>query len=92
MLLNPHYYQQRVIIKCAGTLLFTERLAHQSVENAFRFLTLVSVHSGSMLHCNWMDFYGELFATYRDFYNIVLKPEDPGCGCDTIEPGLSPET
>lgn len=64
----------------------------KGVDAAVRYLTLVSVNAGNKLHSTWMDFYGELFVTYRDYYTILPKPENPGCGCDPIEPGLSPET
>lgn len=61
-------------------------------KSAVKYLTLVSVNAGNKLHSMWMQFYGELFVTYRDFYTIKPKPDDPGCGCDAVEPGLSPET
>uniref|UniRef100_A0A7S3LFR9 Dipeptidase n=1 Tax=Amphora coffeiformis TaxID=265554 RepID=A0A7S3LFR9_9STRA len=64
----------------------------KGVEAAVKYLTLVSVNAGNKLHSAWMEFYGQLFVTYRDFYTIVPKPEEPSCGCDAIEPGLSPET
>ena len=67
-------------------------LETKGIDAAVRFLTLVSVNAGNKMHSSWMDFYGELFVTYRDFYTIVPQPESPGCGCDPIEPGLSPET
>lgn len=61
-------------------------------EEAIKYLTLFSVNVGNKLHDIWFQFYGELFVTYRDFYNIVPKTDAPGCGCEAIEPGLSPET
>jgi len=64
----------------------------KGVDAAVKYVTLVSVNAGNKLHSTWMQFYGELFVTYRDFYTIVPNPEAPGCGCDAIEPGLSPET
>ena len=67
-------------------------LQDKGQKDAVHYLTLMSVNFGNKLHQTWWDFYGTLFAQFRDFYTIVPKPEDPACGCDAIEPGLSPET
>ena len=67
-------------------------LQDKGKDAAVKYLTLVSVNAGNKLHQTWWEFYGTLFAQFRDFYTIVPKPDDPGCGCDAIEPGLSPET
>lgn len=53
------------------------------------YATLVSVNAGNALYTVWMDFYGELFVSFRDFYTIVPKKDEPVCGCEAKEPGLS---
>ena len=67
-------------------------LREDGAEAAVRYLTLMSVNAGNKLHHIWMEFYGELFVKYRDFYTILSNPSDPGCGCDALEPGLGSET
>ena len=62
------------------------------IPGAIDLVTNFSVQSGEALHKTWMDFYGELFARFRDFATIVPDPTDTRCGCQVQEPGLSEET
>ena len=55
-------------------------------------ITSFSENVGNELHQVWMDFYGELFVRFRDFYTIVKKKDEPVCGCEAKEPGLSNAT
>jgi len=61
----------------------------KGVDNAVNYVTLFSVNAGNKLHQAWMDFYGELFVRFRDYYTIVPKKGEPVCGCEAKEPGLS---
>jgi dipeptidase len=56
---------------------------------AIQHVTEFSYHTADFLHSTWVDFYGELFVQFRDYYTIVPKPDDPLCGCTAMEPGLS---
>jgi hypothetical protein len=56
---------------------------------AVEILTEFSVLAGEKLHKDWLDFYGELFARFRDFSTIVPNAEDTRCGCTVLQPGLS---
>ena len=67
-------------------------LQENGLQPAIKYVTLFSNNWGNRLHKVWLEFYGTLFVTFRDYYTIVPKPDDPGCGCDVIEPGLSPQT
>jgi dipeptidase len=58
-------------------------------DKAIDFVTLFSVNAGNSLHKEWMEFYGYLFARFRDFYTITAKGDEPVCGCVAQEPGLS---
>jgi hypothetical protein len=44
---------------------------------------------GRALHGKWLQFYGELFVRFRDYYTIVEQPGEPVCGCRAQEPGMS---
>jgi hypothetical protein len=56
---------------------------------AVEMVTEFSVLAGDKLHEEWLDFYGELFARFRDFSTIVPNAEDTRCGCTATEPGMS---
>jgi Peptidase family C69 len=56
---------------------------------AVEFVTLFTVNAGNTVHRVWQDFYGQLFVRFRDFYTILPQPDDPACGCQANEPGLS---
>lgn len=45
------------------------------------FLTEYSVAAGDKMHQDWIDFFGHLFARFRDF--IVMEKDDTNkeCGC-----------
>ncbi|KAL7555908.1 hypothetical protein ACA910_010856 [Epithemia clementina (nom. ined.)] len=62
------------------------------LNEAVECVTKFSVVASNQLHQQWLAFYGELFVQFRDMYTIVPKPEDPACGCEISEPGLSEET
>jgi len=59
------------------------------VKEAVEMVTRFGVEVGMILHEEWMQLYGELFVQFRDFYTITRKKEEPGCGCQAKEPGLS---
>lgn len=59
------------------------------LDEAVAFLTNYTVSAGEDVHRLWWDFYGELFVQFRDFYNIVPKENEPVCGCEAREPGMS---
>lgn len=59
---------------------------------AIESVTFFSTWAQNELHKTWMDFYGELFVRFRDFYTIVPKEGEPVCGCEAIEVGLSETT
>lgn len=59
------------------------------VDAAVSYVTSFSYDVGNTVHQLWMDFYGELFVQFRDFYTIVPKEGDALCGCEAKEPGLS---
>lgn len=58
-------------------------------EEAVRYATEFSVSTANIIHQKWFDFYGELFVRFRDFHDITPKEDEPVCGCDAKEPGLS---
>jgi dipeptidase len=65
--------------------LYTEKGPKEAVDFATRF----SVHTAEAVHKQWVDFFGELFVRFRDFHIITEKSDEPSCGCDAKEPGLS---
>ena len=53
--------------------------------------TEFSVQAGDWMHNEWMQFYGNLFARYRDFFVIEEDEGNPVCNCDVKEKGFSDE-
>jgi dipeptidase len=51
--------------------------------------TAFSVKAGDWMHREWMDFYGHIFARYRDFSVIEEDKEDPVCNCKVNENGFT---
>lgn len=51
--------------------------------------TAFTVGAGDRLHKEWMEFYGNLFARFRDFYVIEEDLSDPICNCKVREEGLT---
>ncbi len=51
--------------------------------------TAFSVKAGDWMHKEWMEFYGQLFARYRDFFTIEEDEKDPVCNCKVKEVGFS---
>jgi hypothetical protein len=78
--------EKRVHITDQAALLAYDQ---QGPDAAIEYVTQFSVDAGNMLHETWMDFYGQLFVQFRDFYTIVPVPDEPSCGCQAHEPGLS---
>jgi hypothetical protein len=62
---------------------------NQGKQEAVKAVTSFSESAGIELHRVWMDFYGELFVRFRDFYTIVKKNDEPVCGCEAKEPGMT---
>jgi hypothetical protein len=67
-------------------------LQKEGIDAAIKYVTFVGVNAGNKLHQTWFEFYGHLFAKFRDFYTIVPNKNKPGCECDAMEPGLSYDT
>mmetsp|Transcript_487 Transcript_487/g.833 ORF Transcript_487/g.833 Transcript_487/m.833 type:complete len:641 (+) Transcript_487:103-2025(+) len=61
----------------------------KNVEEILRLATSFSVQAGDRLHKEWMMFYGELFARFRDFYTVEKDPSDPVCNCKVKEHEIS---
>ncbi len=53
--------------------------------------TSFSVQAGDWLQKEWLDFYGQLFARYRDYFIIEEDREDPICNCKVKASGFSDE-
>ena len=73
----------------AADVMALELYEKHGVDEAVSYLTHFSVNTGEEVHQLWWQFYGELFVRFRDFYNIVPKEDEPVCGCEAQEPGLS---
>lgn len=58
-------------------------------KEAVELVTRFSEEVALILHEEWLKFYGELFVQFRDFYTISKKQNEPVCGCQAKEPGLS---
>jgi len=58
---------------------------------AIAFVTKYGIGAGEELHALWFDFYGYLFARFRDFFDIVPNSDNPGCGCEVKETGFTDE-
>ncbi len=56
---------------------------------AIGYVTLFGVNTGNAVHDKWQSLFGALFARFRDFYTIVPKNDEPVCGCQAVEPGMS---
>jgi len=62
---------------------------NDGAEKAVSYVSLFTVNAGNTVQKLWQEFYGELFVTFRDFYTILPKEDDPACGCEAKQPGLS---
>ena len=51
--------------------------------------TEFSVRSGDNLHKHWLNFYGKLFARFRDFYIVENDPSNTACNCKVGEEDFS---
>lgn len=56
---------------------------------AIEFVTKYGVEAGDSLHEDWMKFYGNLFARFRDFFDITAKKGGQGCACEAKEQGMT---
>jgi dipeptidase len=54
---------------------------------AIRYVTQFGDTAGGQLHKLWMNFYGELFVKFRDFY--IITAADNAVGINAQEPGMS---
>lgn len=61
----------------------------KSPEEAVSYATQFSVSTANIIHKKWLDFYGEVFVRFRDLHIITPKEDEPVCGCEAKEPGLS---
>lgn len=58
-------------------------------EAAVELVTSFGAKTGDKLHASWLQFYGELFVRFRDFFDVVPDDNSPACGCKVQETGLS---
>lgn len=56
---------------------------------AIEEVTQFSISVADKLHRQWMDFYGQLFARFRDFVTTENDPTNLACGCKTTEVGMT---
>jgi hypothetical protein len=56
---------------------------------AIDYVTLFGVNTGNAVHDKWQILFETLFARFRDFYTILPKNDEPVCGCQALEPGMS---
>mmetsp|Transcript_3820 Transcript_3820/g.5639 ORF Transcript_3820/g.5639 Transcript_3820/m.5639 type:complete len:640 (-) Transcript_3820:59-1978(-) len=79
---------------------FVTRMAHMddhalklyesgNIDAAVNSVTDFSVVAGDELHTVWWKFYGQLFAKFRDGYEINEKSGEASCGCDVKSAGMS---
>lgn len=60
-------------------------------EAAIEEVTRFSMSRADELHRKWQDFYGVLFARFRDFVITEVDPSNLACGCKTTEVGMTDE-
>ena len=53
--------------------------------------TQFSMDVGDQLHREWFNFFGTLFARFRDFVTTEVDPTNLACGCKTTEVGMTNE-
>ena len=63
----------------------------QSPQAAADYVTQFSVQASNRLHSTWQALFGQLFVQFRDLYTIVTDPDEPVCGCQIVEHGMSRE-
>jgi dipeptidase len=83
--IQRNFEQKIKVLDTQAMKVYKEAGAKEAVELVTRF----GVEVGSILHEDWVLFYGELFVQFRDFYTITKKANEPVCGCQAKEPGLS---
>jgi dipeptidase len=85
-----HQLTKRFMDKVAYTDKETQRIyANKGSVAAVEYMTTASVKFGNVMHKEWMQFYGELFVRFRDFYTITAMDDEPVCNCVAKEPGMS---
>lgn len=62
---------------------------NEGINEMVNMATKFSVQSGDRVHKEWFEFYGDLFARFRDFFVIEKDPYDPVCNCVVKEVGFS---
>ena len=60
----------------------------ESKSAAVEYVTQYSITAGMTLHEMWYEFFGEVFAKFRDGYTIVRDEEEKGCQCDAKSVGF----
>jgi dipeptidase len=81
--------QQELLEKVAMIDQTALQLYKENPQDAIDHVTRFSVHTGQSLTKKWLGFYGELLVQFRDFYNITPKEDEPVCGCQATEIGMS---
>jgi len=61
----------------------------KGVQESIDHVTNHGVDAGDKMHAIWLQFYGELFVRFRDFFEIVPNENNPGCGCEVKEGGIA---
>jgi dipeptidase len=63
----------------------------EGIEASIELVTQHGVSAGDKMQADWIQFYGELFARFRDFFTIVPNSDNLDCGCEIVAGGI-PET
>lgn len=61
----------------------------KGVQESINHVTTHGVKAGDKMHDIWFKFYGELFVRFRDFFEIVPNENNPDCGCEVKENGMT---
>jgi len=84
-LIHSNFQKEVKLIDQELMAVYDENDIQWVIDEATRF----SVKAGDWLHTEWLTFYGQLFARYRDFFVIEEDLNDPICNCKVKEGGFS---
>jgi dipeptidase len=62
-----------------------------SVNEAIKKVTEFGVNAGDHMHAQWLQFYWNLFAQFRDYVIMSYDDKNAGCGCTTNYVGYDDE-
>lgn len=83
--LHMRFHDDLAFVDQQLVALYNEDYRHEMVNIATEF----SFHTGDDLHRYWLQFYGKLFARFRDFYVIEEDPSNEACKCKVNEEDFS---